>query len=85
MTERTCYKCHQPGGKGPRELRPYGPKGSDVCAECVFGKKGDKPNPKMVEEALRQLGQRFLEPGPHILDTTEQVGPRPLKPKSRKN
>lgn len=43
----TCYKCHQPNGKGPRELRPYGPGGAWLCAECMFS------DPK-EEEGARQ-------------------------------
>lgn len=36
--KRICHYCKQPGEeKGPRELRPYGPNGTDVCAECVLG------------------------------------------------
>ena len=35
------YYCGQPDGKGPRELRPYGPDGADVCFECAMGDPND--------------------------------------------
>lgn len=75
--ERKCIHCKQPGGKGPRELRPYGPGGADVCAECVLG------NPKREKVAKHQLGQRLLTADPLLLDATEQVGPRPLKARGK--
>jgi hypothetical protein len=71
---RYCMCCLRVGGPGRRELRPYGPSGRDVCAECVF----DGP-PERMEEAERQLERRFLSQEPMILDPSEQVGPRPLK------
>lgn len=70
---RTCMYCGLPGGKGPRELRPYGPGGRDVCAECVFNGP-----PQRKEEAERQLGMRLMHSGTLLLDPSEQVGPRPL-------
>lgn len=72
MSERSCMHCGRAGGEGPRELRPYGPGGKDVCAECVF----DGP-PEREELARKHLGQRLLYPGTLILDAREQVGPRP--------
>jgi hypothetical protein len=76
--ERRCYKCKQPGGKGKRELRPYGPNGSDVCAGCVFGTDEKGPNEKLIEEARKQLGKQMAMVGDEIavIDPTEQVGPR---------
>ena len=71
---RTCVHCGQPGGVGPRELRPYGPGGKDVCAECTFNGP-----PARLKEAEKQLGARLLEPGTLLLDTRDQVGPRPLR------
>lgn len=85
MTDRKCYKCKQPGGRGPRELRPYGPGGKDLCAECMFGSKGQKPSPKLEEEARRQLLKSLMAPGPLVIDPEEQAGPRSLKSKSRNN
>ncbi len=71
---RKCIHCGKPGGVGPRELRPYGPGGADVCAECTF----DGP-PARLKEAKRHLQRRLLHPGDLVLDPDEQVGPRPLK------
>lgn len=73
---RKCYHCGQPGGKGPRELRPYGPGGSDVCAECVLGR--DAPAGRR-RQAERSLGRQLAQRGPLVLDSREQVGPRPIK------
>ena len=74
MSERSCVYCGQPGGKGPRELRPYGPDGNDVCAECVFNGP-----PERLKEAERHLGKCLLHPGTLLLDPKEQIGPRPVK------
>lgn len=76
MINRKCIHCNQPGGTGPRELRPYGPNGTDVCAECVLGPKAPEARKKLASKALiRQISQ----PGPLVLDAAEQAGPRPLK------
>lgn len=75
-SERTCIHCKRPGGKGPRELRPYGPGGADVCAECTFNGP-----PARLKEAEQQLGMRLMHPGTLLLDPEEQIGPRPLKKK----
>jgi len=84
-SKRTCYKCHRIGGAGPRELRPYGPGGQDLCAGCMFGEDGNKPDPEVEEEAKRQFTKRLLAPGPLFLDSTEQVGPRPLLTRNKNN
>ena len=73
MAERTCHHCSRPGGTGPRELRPYGPGGVDVCAECTFNGP-----PERLKQAEQELGKRLLTPGMLILDSEEQVGPRPI-------
>jgi len=52
MNERVCYKCNQPNGTGPRELRPYGPGGKDICAECCFA------DPKLEKEAREQFRKK---------------------------
>lgn len=70
--------CGRPGGVGPRELRPYGPGGKDVCAECTFNGP-----PARLEEAAKELGKRLLERGALLLDDREQVGPRPLRVKGK--
>jgi hypothetical protein len=72
--KRKCIHCGQPGGVGPRELRPYGPGGADVCAECVFNGP-----PERLTEAQASLSKRLRHPGPLLLDPEEQAGPRPLK------
>lgn len=76
--QRYCMHCLQVGGKGPRELRPYGPGGRDVCAECTF-----KGPPERLREAQKQLGERLMTAEPLVLDDREEVGPRPLKAKGR--
>lgn len=70
---RFCMYCLKPGGIGKRELRPYGPGGRDVCAECVF----DGP-PEREQEAKQQLSMRLLTSEPLLLDSDEQIGPRPI-------
>lgn len=76
MSRRTCMHCKLPGGVGPRELRPYGPGGRDVCAECTF-----KGPPERLATAKAGLSKRLLATEPLLLDASEQVGPRPLKRK----
>lgn len=49
----SCYYCKQPNGKGPRELRPYGPGGADVCAGCTMGDK------KRNAAAQKQYGKQL--------------------------
>ena len=71
--ERYCMHCLQRGGPGPRELRPYGPGGRDVCAQCVL-----HGPPERQQEAKRQLNARMLTSKPLLLDEREQAGPRPL-------
>lgn len=71
---RRCMHCKKPGGKGPRELRPYGPGGQDVCAECVLNGP-----PEREREARRQLARKVARPGVLLLDHREQRGPRPLR------
>lgn len=73
---RKCYHCKQPGGKGKRELRPYGPSGADVCAECVLGPSAP---PERLQEAEKRFLGAFMTPGPHIIDSRDQVGPLPLE------
>lgn len=75
---RYCMHCNRPGGVGPRELRPYGPGGRDVCAECTF-----KGPPERLEESERQLGARLLTGETLLLDNREQVGPRQRKAKGK--
>jgi len=68
--------CGQPGGLGPRELRPYGPGGKDVCAECMFNGP-----PERLEHAKGVFAAQLAMAGEApILDAREQVGPRPSKP-----
>ena len=71
--KRYCMHCLRRGGSGPRELRPYGPGGRDVCAQCTF-----QGPPDRREEAERQLSARMLTSKPLVLDNREQAGPRPL-------
>jgi hypothetical protein len=67
--------CLQQGGTGPRELRPYGPGGRDVCAECTF-----KGPPERLKQAEQALAAQLMPNEPLILDPREQVGPRRVKP-----
>jgi hypothetical protein len=76
---RTCVHCKQLGGKGPRELRPYGPGGADVCAECTF-----RGPPERLKRASQELGKRLLHNGPLVLDDREQAGPRQVLRKKGK-
>lgn len=73
---RYCIHCLQPGGIGPRELRPYGPGGRDVCAECTFNGP-----PERLKQAEQELGKRLMTSGDLVLDAREQVGPRPRSSK----
>lgn len=75
---RYCMHCLCAGGVGPRELRPYGPGGRDVCAECTFNGP-----PSRLKEAERQLGARLLTNEPLLLDASEQIGPRPYRSKGK--
>lgn len=77
---RICHYCKQPGGKGDRSLRPYGPGGADVCAGCVLG-EGAPPERKDV--ARKALDRQLFPHEPLLLDAREQVGPRPLKSKGK--
>lgn len=77
MSGRKCHHCKRPGGSGPRELRPYGPVGADVCAECVFN--GPPERLKQAETVFRgKLREHLRGAEPLLLDAREQVGPRPL-------
>jgi hypothetical protein len=73
--KRTCIYCHKPGGKGPRELRPYGPNGADVCAECVLGSS----HPEREEQAKQAFAKQIMISGPLVLIAEEQAGPRLLR------
>ncbi len=77
--KRACYLCKLPGGAGPRELRPYGKDGQDVCSGCMFGEGGKRPDPAVKREAEKQLAKRMGVAGTMVLDPGEQVGPRPTK------
>ena len=74
MAERRCMHC----GAGARELRPYGPGGRDVCAECTFNGP-----PERLATATKELGIRLLTDEPLLLDEREQIGPRPLRAKGK--
>lgn len=72
MAKRHCIHC----GSSKRELRPYGPRGADVCFPCVMG--DDAPvERKRTAECV--LASRLLHQGALLLDSREEVGPRPLK------
>jgi hypothetical protein len=81
MAGRYCVHCKRQGGSGPRELRPYGPDGADVCAECILGPGAP---PEREATAKQELGKRHMYPGTLLLDPTEQVGPRPLLKRGRR-
>jgi hypothetical protein len=57
MTTTTCCVCNQPGGRGARELRPYGPGGKPICYECGM-------RPENVAEVERQFNARLDFAGP---------------------
>lgn len=87
MISRFCSVCKKPGGTGKRELRPYGLNGADLCAGCVFGEDDKKPNQKLLNQAKNQMEQQIAMAGSQtlILDTREQIGPRPLSTTDDKN
>jgi hypothetical protein len=70
---RKCHYCKRPGGKGPRELRPYGPGGADVCAECAIGVNA---TPERTRTAEKMFREKLSQKGPLVLDSRERVGPR---------
>lgn len=76
--KRQCSLCEKPGGKGPRELRPYGKGGSDVCAECTFSGPDAVKNQKIARE---QFNKQIMTMEPLVLNYDEQVGPRPIIPR----
>lgn len=51
--ERVCMYCKQPNGGGPRELRPYGPGGADVCFECALA------SPEKRRETEREFAAKL--------------------------
>ena len=53
-----CYRCGRPHGVGKRECRPYGPGGALLCAGCMFGEDGAKPDAAVQAEARRQFTAR---------------------------
>lgn len=67
--EGTCYLCQRPGGKGERELRPYGPRGEMVCFEC--GMRDEETTRKAFDKQLDAAGPVA------VIDGTG-VGPYPL-------
>lgn len=73
---RSCYHCKQSNGPGPRELRPYGPGGADVCAECVFNGP-----PERRREAERQFTNKLGAAGDFALLTED--GPKRIGPRTR--
>lgn len=75
MSARVCIYCGKPNGPGVRELRPYGPGGSDVCAGCIVGEGGQREKAAKKEFA-RQLRESTPE-GSGVVSLTES-GPEPL-------
>jgi len=65
-----CYKCGEPEGKGPRELRPYGPKGEMVCYECAMKQKD-------ITDAM--FAKQLEAAGPIVVIDGSNVGPYPLR------
>lgn len=87
MNGRSCYQCKRPGGVGKRELRPYGPNGSDICAGCVFGEEGSEANQELLGQARSQLQRQLGNAGESVivLDAANQVGPRALTPQEKED
>ena len=67
MIDRKCFYCGKPGGKGPRELRPYGPDGADVCAECVVHGKDPKRTKIAEEQFLKKFNDSSSKTGVALL------------------
>lgn len=65
-----CGTCERPNGLGKRELRPYGPGGTNICFECATS------TPKANAEAKRQFGAKLKEAGPRSFLTED--GPLPF-------
>ena len=64
-----CYYCSKIG----KELRPYGPRGANVCFSCGT-------SPQHEAETNRNFGALLDEAGP-IAVIGEESGPRPLSKK----
>lgn len=68
-----CHYC----GPTERELRPYGPGGSEICFPCM------KATPEREEAAKNAFGGlldavEVVSPGPVMIGTSE--GPVPFDP-----
>lgn len=68
-----CYKCDCESGKGPNELRPYGPRGEWVCFRCAFA------TPEAEEQTKGAFRSQVDAAGPIVL-VGEETGPRPYRP-----
>lgn len=59
-----CYKCGKPAGKGPDELRPYGPKGEMVCFTC--GMEDEETTTKQFDKQLDACGPVAVIDGSNV-------------------
>jgi hypothetical protein len=73
-TERVCFYCKM----GMKELRPYGPNGEDVCAECV---KRDPEKNKIAEDRFMKLMNMAGKATGLVLLTDRGPVPVPLRGK----
>ncbi len=73
---RFCCRCERPNGPGPRELRPYGPGGKDICAECGLAPANVETTRTEFESKLGAVsGPAILtEDGPKPASVVHQAG-----------
>lgn len=73
MVEHTCHYC----GPTDKELRPYGPGGSDICFPCVTSTPEREAAAKGAFGALLD-GAEVISGGVVMIGTEE--GPVPFDP-----
>lgn len=71
----SCYYC----GPTDRELRPYGPGGSDVCFPCATATPERDAAAKAAFGALLDGAEAISTTG--VVAIGEQSGPRPFDPR----
>ncbi len=74
IRKRQCIHCGEPNGSGARELRPYGPGGSDVCAGCVID------SPARLGVAEKQFAKIVGVKGDVVLDANGVRDPTAEEP-----
>ncbi len=68
-----CYICKQSEADSPEvELRPYGPKGTWLCYDCMVA------SPEREVEAKKQFGAQLDACGDIAVVDGSNTGPRPF-------